>query len=65
MRIYKCGTEVCLRLESFKAYITAIEIRGEYIHYECTYFDGHERKKNWLREDEFITDTPKTKIGFK
>lgn len=65
MKVYPCDTEVVLKFENAKAKITAIEIRYEYVHYEVTYFDGQERKKNWVQEREFFTNEKKKLIGFK
>lgn len=65
MTVYRCDSEVVLKMENVKAVISAIEIRRKTVHYETTYFDGHERKKVWVNEEDFICGDKKQKIGFK
>lgn len=69
MDVYKVGTKVLLHdSEDVEATIVTVAIHsGDYVQYECSWWAGHARSREWFHSDEFeVVDKNKrkVKIGF-
>ena len=66
MEIYKCGTEVIIKLANIKGIITCCGIRYDRVTYEITYYEGLSQSIVWVHPSEFEISIPENqKIGFK
>jgi len=66
MKVFPVGTKVFLR-DDIPATIKSILIKSEdCVGYECSWFNGRERKLEWFSDYEFSCDNiNKSIIGFK
>lgn len=66
IKVIKDGSTVITKLNCIKAIITGIIIRGTYVSYELSYFDGMKHCTEWLTEKEFEIDHTETqKLEFR
>ncbi len=62
IEVYAIGTRVTLD-NDIPAYITAINIRGRNVSYECNWWDERTRKSDWFTEHEFRASNQRQMIG--
>jgi uncharacterized protein YodC (DUF2158 family) len=68
MEVYEPGTNVLLT-DEVPATIVSVAIHsGNYIQYECVWWSGQSRNREWFSEAEILEfvdkDKPKIQIGF-
>jgi len=71
VEVYKAGIKVLVSADpdSIEATISTVAIHdGDYVQYECVWWNGLTRSRDWFSETDIIEvvneDKPKTKIGF-
>lgn len=65
MTIYRCGTQVTIKLSNTDAVITCAQISFSSVRYELTFCLAGEFKTLWCYEEKFTSDSEKTTIGFR
>lgn len=64
LSVYRPGTTIYSGSIAMLITKTMIEIGGT-ISYQCIYWDGTQRKSEWLYEEELTTESPKSLFSFK
>ena len=68
MEVYKPGTKVSLDEKTEATIVTVALHVGDYVQYECAWWSGGARTREWFHEDEILeivdTSKPKVQIGF-
>ena len=69
LNIYEIGTKVKLNDDDLVAKIVTVAIHASnVIQYECTWWSGETRVRDWFSEDDIVDvieqDAKKSKIGF-
>lgn len=64
--LYQLGTIVFLKNGTIEAIIVRIMIQETSVQYECAWWWGNDRKKEWFNEFEFTTKAKKSaRLGFR
>ncbi len=67
IQLIQCGSRIETQIGKIEAIITGINIRGERVTYEISYFSNGEYKNTWLDVSEFIVidEGNMVTVGFK